>query len=354
MLVFVNAGLNRFQFLGAQLLEQFRLALEQGVVHGALGHIKQEACIRDPRIGQRGLQLLERLLCFGTLADGAEHLRQLAFGALDQDVGDDVDQGQTVALRQASNRFLLDLAKATLCTLDLVHGPASSFDAGQACSSQGQTHEGSGRQELFIQVLVWIGLVHVLFDGLAQALVACTESNVGGSSGHRILLCVLHSGVGNRLERSCTGLSRFDHRSGLGSVGQNAGERQRAANTFAHCAGIALSSIDRGAFASVEELGQRGHLVLLHAQALANFLGCKVRQCEQSAVESPGEVVDQALRCLAVRGRHLKARGPRIDRPGPCLCRSAFCATDNLAGCHVNNFSTGIGQRRHYWFRARS
>ena len=196
-LVLVDTGLDRFQFLGAQLLQQFRLALEQGVVHGALGYVEQEACVRDPRIGQRGLQLLERLLCFGALADGAKHLCQLAFGALDQDVGDDVDQGQAVALGQRSNGFLFDLAKTALCALDLVHGPASSLDAWQACGSQGQAHESGGRQEVLIQVLVWIGLVHVLFDGLTQALVARTKSNVGGSGSHGAFLCVLHSSVGD-------------------------------------------------------------------------------------------------------------------------------------------------------------
>ena len=132
LLILVDTCLDGLQFLGAQLLQQLCLAAEQRAVHGALGYVKHKACIRDPRIGQRGLQLLKRLLSFGALVDWAEHLCQLAFGALDQDVGDDVDQGQTVAARQASNCFLFHLAQAALCTFDFVYAPARSFDAGQA------------------------------------------------------------------------------------------------------------------------------------------------------------------------------------------------------------------------------
>ena len=352
LLVLVDTCLDGLELLGAKLLQQLCFAAEQGAVHGALGDVEHEACFRDPRIGQRGLQLLEGLLSFGAFVDRAKHLRQLAFSTLDQHVGNDVHNGQAVALGQTSDRFFLDVTKTALCALDFVHGPASSFDAGQTSSGQRQAHESGSGQEVLIQVLVWVGLVHVLFDGLTQALVACTESNVSGSSGHGAFLCVLDGAVGDRLQGTCAGLGDLGHRSGLCSKGQQTSKGQRAANTFAYGAAVALCCVDRSALAFVEELGQRGDLLLFHAQALTDLLGDEVRQSEQGAVEAPREVVDQALRGLAVRSRHLKARGPRISLLG--YSRRALGAANDLPRQHVNNFSLGVGQRRHYWFRARS
>ena len=51
LLVLVDTCLDRFQLLGAQLLQQLCLAAEQRAVHGAFGHVEHKACVRDPRIG---------------------------------------------------------------------------------------------------------------------------------------------------------------------------------------------------------------------------------------------------------------------------------------------------------------
>ena len=356
MLVFVNARLNRFKLLGAQLLEQLCLAAEQGAVHGAFGHVKHEACFCNARIGQSGLQLLERLLSFRAFVDWAKHLRQLAFGALDQHAWNDVHQRQAVAPGQTGDGFFFYVTKASLCAFNLVHGPARSFDAWQTGSGQWQAHESSGRQEVFIQILVWIGLIHVLFDGLAQALVACSESNVCGSSSHRALLRVLNGAVGNGFQHPCARLRNLDHGCSFCRVSQHPCKGKSTANAFTKCAAVSFRCIDRGPLAFVEELGQRSDLVLLHTKTLANLLGDKVGQSKQGAVEAPGEIVDQALRCLAFRNNAFGARGPRVRSARVDLRRRsrAFLTLDHFPRQHVNKFALGVGQHWHYWFKARS
>ena len=112
LLVLVDAGLGDLQLLRSELVQQFRLALQERAVHGPLSGVEHESGLGDSGIRQRLFKLFQRFLRFAALGDRAEHLRKLALSVFHQQCWSDADNRHLVHTRKPFKDLLFQRPKA--------------------------------------------------------------------------------------------------------------------------------------------------------------------------------------------------------------------------------------------------